>query len=141
MRNDEDLSFPNNQDVPPAIPDGEQYELCFIRAEKTFQFNGYRVFLWFEMHTAGSWNGERFYMTATVDPKGKWGPSWKYWQAWVLAAGRRPRKKEGLSTKVFKGKLFRCRLRVVLKTSKQRLRTPEQQYSVVDELLEVVAGR
>jgi len=46
-----------------------------------------------------------------------------------------------MSTAIFKNKVFRARMRKVLKTTKQIDRTPAQQYSVVDELLEVTVGQ
>jgi hypothetical protein len=45
-----------------------------------------------------------------------------------------------MSVSVFRQKLFRARIRKVITTSKQIRRTPAQQYSVIDELLEVVVG-
>lgn len=141
MRNDEDLSFPCNSDIPPAIPDGDQYEVTFLRAEEVRQWGRGKVFLWFQMQTAGEWHGHGFYMACNVAPKGKWTASCKFWQTWVLAAGRRPNRADRMSTAVFKNKVFRVRMRKVLKTAKQTDRTPAQQYSIVDELLEVLVGR
>ena len=138
----EDLSFPNNGEIPPAIPDGDAYQVSFIQAERSRPWGQEKVYLWFTMQTPGPWNGQKFFMACNVPPKGRWSASCKFWLAWVLAAGRRPtRVDRGLSTSVFKGKVFRVRMRTVLKTAKQTDRTPAQQYSVVDELLEVLVGR
>lgn len=137
-----DISFPNNNDIPPAIPNGDQYEVAFVRAEQTRQWGQPKVFLWFRMLTPGEeWNGREFYMACNVPPKGKWTASCKYWLAWVLVAGKRPNRVDRMSTAIFKNKVFRARIRKVTKTSKQTDRTPEQQYSVVDELLEVMVGK
>jgi len=136
----EDLVFTCNSDIPPAIPNGDHYELVFLRAEKVHQFGGAKLFLRFKMQTPGDWVGQEFFMACTVAKNGKWGPSSKYWLAWVLAAGRRPNRADRMSTVIFKNKVFRARIRKVLKTSKQIDRTPAQQYSVVDELLDVTVG-
>lgn len=136
-----DLVFDCNSDIPPAIPNGDQYELVFVRAEKGHQYGAHKLYLWFQMQTAGEWVGKSFYMACTTDPKGRWGPSSKFWLTWVLAAGRRPKRVDRMSTAIFKHKVFRARMRKVLKTSKQIDRTPAQQYSVVDELLEVTVGQ
>jgi hypothetical protein len=46
-----------------------------------------------------------------------------------------------MSVNVFQKKVFRVRMRTVRKTANQTERTPAQQYSVVDELLEIMAGQ
>ena len=137
----EELSFPNNGYIPPAIPNGDQYQIQFLRAERTFQWNRQIVFLWFRLLTPGDSFGKEFYMTCSIPPNGRWSPSHKYWMVWVLAAGQRPGRKDRLSTSMFKNKVFRARMRVVTKTAKQLQRTPEQRYSVVDELLERLTGQ
>mgnify|MGYP001563998845 CR=1 FL=1 len=137
----EDLLFPNNGEIPPAIPDGDNYQVSFIRAEKSRPCGQEKVYLWFTMQSLGLWNGEKFFMACNVSPKGQWTASCKFWQAWVLAAGQRPSRKDRMSTQVFRGKVFSVRMRKVLKTAKHLDRTPAQQYSVVDELIEVMVGR
>ncbi|MDR4468841.1 MAG: hypothetical protein MRJ68_11175 [Nitrospira sp.] len=141
MSEDEDLAFSFNSDIPPAIPNGEHYELIFRRAEEGRQWGQSKLFLWFQMQTPGEWVGQYFYMVCNVSRNGKWGPSCKFWLMWVLAAGRRPNRVDRMSTAIFKNKVYRARMRKVLKTSKGISRTPDQQYSVVDELLEVRTGR
>ena len=138
--NDSDLSFPNNSDISPAIPNGDQYEVGFLRASQTRQWGQPKVFLWFQLLSPGEWHGQTFYMACNVAPNGKWTPSYKFWQTWVRVAGRRPTRADRMSTSIFKNKVFRVRMRKVLKTAKQIDRTPAQQYSVVDELLEVLTG-
>ena len=137
----EDLVFSCNSDIPPAIPNGDHYELGFLRAEEAHQYGRHKMYLWFQLTTPGEWYGEKFYMACNIASKGKWGPSSKFWMAWVLAAGRRPKRVDRMSTAIFRNKVFRARMRKVLKTSKQIDRTPAQQYSVVDELLEVTVGQ
>lgn len=136
-----DIEFPCNANIPPAIPNGDQYELVYLRAEIVHQFGAGKLFLRFKMLTPGYWVGQDFFMACTVAKSGKWGPSSKYWLAWVLAAGKRPNRGDRMSTAIFKNRVFRARMRIVLKTSKQIDRTPQQQYSVVDELLEVRVGQ
>ncbi len=135
-----DFEFPCNADIPPRVPDGE-YEVAFTRADKKYMFGtGERLFLWFRIVSAVGWSGTELYMTCTVAPKGKWGPSHKYYLAWVLAAARVPKRRDRMSTKEFRNKVFLARVRTVTKTAKQSQRTAEQQYSVVDELLRILAG-
>ncbi len=136
-----DLEFPCNGYIPPAIPDGDHYEAVFVRAEKKRLWGQPKVFLWFKLITAAEWVNHEFWMACNVPPKGHWTPSYKFWRVWVLAAGTRPNRANRMSTKVFRNKVFRVRMRTVRKTSKQLDLTAAQQYSVVDELLEVRAGR
>jgi len=135
-----DLEFANNAIIPPAIPSGDHYEVVFVKAERVRMWGQEKVFLWFKLITAGSWFEEEFFMACTVAPKGRWTPSYKYWCAWVLANGKRPKRNDRMSTIVFRAKVFRVRFRTVMKTAKQTDRTPAQRYSVIDELLDRLTG-
>jgi hypothetical protein len=139
--NKEDLCFPCNSDIPPPIPNGDKYELTFLRAEQRCQWGQQKVFMWFQMQTPGEWLGQEFYMACNIAPKGRWTASCKFWKSWVLAAGRRPTRADRMSTRIFRNKIFRARMRKVLKTAKQTDRIPAQQYSIIDELLEVLVGK
>ena len=68
--------------------------------------------------------------------KGKLATSTKYYQAWVLAAGRKPDRFDRMSTKVFRGKVFLAQIRAVPTNAKNLPRTLLLQYSVIDDLLE-----
>ena len=56
-----DLVFACRSHIPPAIPDGDQYQVSFIRAEHRKHWGG-KVYLWFKLITPGEWCGEEFYM-------------------------------------------------------------------------------
>ena len=137
----DDIEFPCNSDIPPAVPDGDHYEVVFDHAEKTSFRGREKAYVWVRLITPGPFCGQLFFMACNVAPKGKWTASYKFWRMWVLAAGRRPPRPNRISTNVFRNKVFRARLRTVTKTATQSDRTPAQQYSVVDEFLEVMAGR
>ena len=134
-----DLEFPCNGDIPALVPTGN-YEVFFTKAAKHSMWNQEKLFLWFRIVTAGEWNSHDLYMACNVARGGRWTPSCKFYMAWVLAAGRRPNRRDRMSTQVFRNKIFRARVKVVTTTAKRDRRTPEQQYSVIDELLEVCAG-
>jgi len=136
-----DIEFQVNGDIPQAIPNGDHYEMTIHRAEQGSYRGRRKAYLWFKMVTPGEYVGQEFLMACNVPPNGKWTASYKFWQAWVLAAGRRPTRADRMSTAVFRHKVFRVRMRTVRKTANQTDRTPAQQYSVVDELLEVMVGR
>ena len=130
----QDISFKCTSYIPPAIPDGE-YEAMFIKAEKNWMWGQEKLFLWFQIITQGKWVSQKFFAPFNIPSKGNFTVSTKYWLWWVFAAGRRPGRADRLSPNVFKNQVFRVRMRTVLKTAKQTDRTPEQQYSIVDELL------
>lgn len=134
-----DLEFPYNVDVPPLIQKGD-YEVSFVRAATREMWKGNKLFLWFRIVTAGEWYGQDIYMACNVAPNGRWTPSSKFYMAWVLAAAKRPNRRDRLSTNVFRNKIFKARVKVVATTAKRINRTPEQQYSVIEDLLEVCAG-
>jgi hypothetical protein len=97
------------------------------------------MFLFFKLHTPGPFFGAELFMACTIPSEGKWRPSMKYWMNWVLANGKQPLRADRLSTKVFRRKMFRARVRKVIKTSEKGVcRTPEQQYSVISTMLEVL---
>jgi hypothetical protein len=139
---EQDIDFANNGCIPSAIPDGDQYEVSFVRCEEAKLWGrNKKIFLHFKMLTPGPYVGETFYMCCTVEPDGKWRPSFKYWRMWVLANGKQPLRGDRMSTKVFRNKVFRARFRKVVRTDKFKvIRTHEQQYSVIDELLGVLVG-
>ncbi len=138
----EDVEFPCNSDIPPAVPDGDHYQLMFDHAEKTNYRRQEKVYLWFRMLTAGEHSGQLFYTACNVPAKGKWTASCKFWCLWVFAAGQRPTRADRMmSMKVFRNKVFRARMRTVTKTANQPVRTPAQRYSVVDDLLEILVGK
>jgi hypothetical protein len=140
-RFEEDIDFPNNGRIPSAIPDGDDYEVSYVGYDKVHLWNQDKLILHFRLVTPGAWFGEEFYMVCKIAKNGQWTPSAKYWRMWVLANGKQPLRHDRLSTKVFRNKVFRARMRTVTTTFKRGVaRRPEQQYSVIDELLEVRAG-
>src|SRR5689334_19537748 len=134
-----DLEFPCNIDIPALVPSGN-YEVFFLKAARHLMWTQEKLFLWFRISTAGEWHGQDLYMACNVARGGRWTPSCKFYMAWVLAAGRRPNRRDRMSTQVFRNKIFRARVKVVTTTAKRDRRTPEQQYSVIDELLELCTG-
>ena len=138
-RKRQDVEFPCNTEIPPAIPDGD-YEMKFVGAEESHQWNSDKIFLWFEMLTPGEWQGKEFFMACNARKDGKWGSSHKYMRTWTLANGERPRRRDRMSTRVFRDKVFRARMRTVGQDANKQPLAPAQQYSVVGELLERVRG-
>ena len=137
----QDLTLAVSVGLPPLLPDGMIVQVAFIRADQKVLWKTLKMFLHFKVVEPGEWFGESLWMACNV-PK-RPGPGSKFVQAWMLATGGRPPRREKPSTTVFRGKIFFARTRVVRQASdgkRVRPRLPQQQYSVIDELIEIAAG-
>ena len=63
------------------------------------------------------------------------GPNSEYRRAWCIAAGKPPRKRQVLSSRIFKGKLFQVELGNVTKRADQTIHAKAAEYSVVRRIL------
>lgn len=127
-------------DVPPLIPAGE-YEVVFYRAEEKRLWGKNRLFLHFRVAQQGEHLRLALFMAVTLPANGSFSLSSKYLMQWSLAAGSRPTRRDRLSTKVFRDKLFLARVRTVKCGHDGKERAASWHYSVIDSLLEVRAGR
>lgn len=141
LDHEEDVILDFDSELPPLIPTGN-YTVAFIRAEKKWLWGKrLKIFLHFEIVAPSDHTNIRLFMAANAPPKNQWTIGYKFFRAWVLAAGCRPRRRDRLSTQMFRNKYFLARVKTVEKTAKDTLRPKAAQYSVIDELLEMVAGR
>lgn len=134
---DQDLEFDCNIQSPSLIPAGE-YEVVFKWAERKYLWGHEKIFLHFQIIGFGEYQGEVLYMACNAPKKPKKGKvaiSNKYYQAWVLAAGRKPDRFDRMSTKVFRGKVFLAKVRAVTTDARNLPRPLLLQYSVIDDLL------
>ena len=140
-----DIEIVCNSDRPPLIPEGN-YELGFVRAEEKAHLWGGRrkMFLHFKIVQPGEHFGKVLFMSANLPVNGRFSISSKFLQQWVLAAGKAPNRHDRLSMSVFRGKVFLGKVRTVKDfvdcSGKTQTRDPASFYSVVGQLLEVVAG-
>lgn len=135
---DQDVEFICDAHPPLLIPEGK-YEAAFLRAERKWLWGREKFFLWFQILSQGDFHGEELYMACNAPKKAKRGKvatSNKYYQAWVLAAERRPDRYDRISTKEFRGKVFLLKVRTVTKNAKNLSLPPLLQYSVIDDVLE-----
>ena len=137
--NNQDISFHCQSEIPPAIPDGE-YQAAFIKAEKKRMWGQQKIFLLFQIITAGEYFNVKLFLACNVP--NKLTISSKYYRAWVVATGRRPDRFEAqrMTPKVFQGKAFLVQIRTVKKDADQRLLLPALRYSVIHQLIEKVVG-
>ena len=140
-RVDGEVHFDDQGGVPPLLPEGDHYHVYFVRAERaSFGKNQQKLYLHFKVYEPSDHRDEVLWLPCNVPSHNRFGSSSKYWLLWTKIANRRPRKDEKLTTRVFKNKIFLARVRTVRQTSRQEIRTPAQQYSIIDDLLETVAG-
>lgn len=127
--------------VPPLVPDGV-YEFVFVRAERGRFEKRERTFLWFRIATPGDHLGLELYLACPHPSDGgrKFGLGSKLVAAATVALGQRPKRRDRLSTKIFRNKVFRARTRTVTKDSKGNERPRTDQYSTLDTLLSAETG-
>lgn len=137
---EQDIEFSNAGLFPSLVPDGDQYQVSFVRAERGYVCGDEKVFLHFKLQTPGPWFGETFFMSCKVARGGKWTPGSKFFTQWVLANGKQPMRHDRMSTKVFRNKIFRARFVTVKSTVDQKDRDQTLRYSVIKELLECLVS-
>ncbi|MEO7862622.1 MAG: hypothetical protein ABIU05_19745 [Nitrospirales bacterium] len=136
----DDVSIDFDSDLPPRIPPGN-YTLAFIHAHKRWLWGRrLKLFMTFEIVYPIEYAGVRLFMCCNVPEKKKWTVGFKFFRCWTLATGKRPDRRDRLSTSVFRGKYFLGRVRTVERSAKDTKRAAAAQYSIVDELLSIEAG-
>lgn len=119
--------------MPPFINPGE-YSGVFIRAEKGRFERRERWFLWFRLITPGH-VGTELYLCCPC-PEGRvFGLGSKLVAAYAVATGAIPRRRDRISTSIFRRKAFRLAVRTVTRDSLGEERQPSDHYSVIDKLL------
>ncbi|MDH4079610.1 MAG: hypothetical protein OEU68_07325 [Nitrospira sp.] len=136
-----DIEFKFDASLPPLLPPGDHYVVAFVRAEQQLLWGKRRkLFMHFKVVSPAEHAGAALFLAANVAHDGKWGIGFKFYRLWALAAGYRPKRKDRLSTTVFRGKYFKARVKTVEVSSKNTKRALAAQYSIVDELLTIEAG-
>lgn len=137
----EDIEFEFDADLPPLLPPGDNYVVAFVRAEQKWLWKKrLKLFMHFKVISPEAHAGVSLFLGANVAPNGKWGVGYKFYRLWALAAGRRPKRKDRLSTSVFRKKYFRARVRTIEVSAKNTKRALGARYSIIDELLAIEAG-
>ncbi len=124
------------------LPAGEYQAVC-VRAEvvEMFKFGRSRkVFLHFELY-GGAYAGQRLFMPMAIPQKGhKIGRGSKLYANYLIANGQPPGRRDRLSLKVFKNRLFRVMVKSVVPLFEDGTpKPPWFHYSRVGELLERLA--
>ena len=138
--NDDDVVFGQMGHRPPLIPEAE-YSAGFLRVEHGHVMNRERWFLYFRVVTPGDCIGTELYYSCPCPLRGQaFGLSSKLVAAATVALGEVPKRRDRLSSAMFKGKQFRVRVRTVKRDRDGTLRPPGDWYSVIDKLIAWEAG-
>lgn len=120
-----------------SIPEGI-YQATAIRHEYSEYYGRRKLYLWFQI-VNGSYDGKQLFISFNIEKRIV--QSSKYYKARLIASkGHKPKRNDRMSPKVFKGKLFTIKVRTVSKGFNGNIFSPDECYSVVDELIEVSAG-
>src|SRR5262245_35461224 len=108
----------------PLVPKGDHYIVAFTRAEQKWLWGKrLKMFLHFKIVSPTEYLGVHLFMAANVPQKNRWTVGYKFFRAWTLASGRRPFRRDRLSTAVFRGKYFRARVKIVETSAKDTQRS------------------
>ena len=122
------------------IPPGE-YEAVCKKAVFKYSFGGdKRLFIEFVI-IGNEYDGTKLFMVCTRPP-GKLRIRHKLYNQWAIALGRKPHKGERFNRTIFEKKMYLISVRDTRKKYSRNGRSmPEYlQYSMVDEIVEVIAG-
>jgi hypothetical protein len=140
---DVEIDFGVMDERPPLIEEG-LYEVGYVRSgQKFWSFDHYSVASYFKITTPGPHEGKELFMVYRVSPReGRKGMAFssKIVEMVTLALGRQPNRKDRLTSSVFHGKRFKALVRTVKLNAKKKKRAECAQYSIIDTLLEKVAG-
>ena len=129
-----------DDDYKPLIPNGT-YEAECIKYDNKFVFNTSRkTFLKFRV-VGGEHEGKVIFMAYNMPYQGRIKTGSKYYKDWVFVNNwNRPSKNAKMSPRLFFNKLYKIRTRTCIPKRNGQEMPEEYWYSVVDEIIEVIAG-
>ena len=127
------------QEPLPLIPPVEYKAVCKKAVYKVCQGGDKRLFIEFVI-IVGKYCGAQLFMVCLRYPKLR--TRHKLYNQWALVLGRKPNDGERLNRKIFEKKVYLISVRNTDKKFSNNNRTMPDflQYSVVDTILEVIAG-
>jgi len=131
------MEFVCDNDYRALIPD-KVYEAQCVSYDSSFVLGKARkLFLNFRIIDPGEHNGVELFMAFNMPYTGRIKSGSKYYKKWCQVNGfRKPSRNATMSPRLFLNKVYKLKTRTV-----RPERMPESfQYSVVDDILKVVAG-
>jgi len=122
--------------IQPLIEPG-LYEMQFIKHETRFLYGARKLSLHFKIIESGSHCGQILWLNCEMPTDGKLKTGSKLFRLLCLAnGGQRPDRFDRISTKVFRGKVFKGKVVTVTKDWQQQPIPTAAQYSVILTLIE-----
>ena len=137
MKND----FVCAENYRPLIPDGI-YEAQCVKYDSSFKLGKTRkTFLHFRILEPGSHFGKQIFMAFNMPETKKIRMGSKYYKTWCMVnSWKQPSKNAKMSPRIFKNKIFKVKTRTVQPKLNGKKIPENFRYSVVDEIVEVMAG-
>lgn len=142
----EDLSIGTpKMDAYPLIPEGI-YSIQYLGHDgpkAVFRPGEMRLYLRWKVITSGMCHGVKLFQSFKYYER--WGTQSRFYEAWTVANGARPKVRTRMSLSIFKNKIFSACIRTVKPEyedgpMKDKPKPDIFHYSIVDRLLEVIAG-
>jgi len=133
--------FVCGNDYWPLIPNGTYEAQCIKYDNKFVLGKTKKTFLAFRIVSLSEHQGKEVFQAFNMPYDGKIKTGSKYYKTWCMVNGwMRPSRNAKMSPRIFLNKIYRIKTR----TTKPRLNGKEMPqdfwYSVVDEIIEVIAG-
>ena len=128
------------EDYKPLIPDGVYEAQCIKHDEGFLMGKTRKLFLNFKILSQGEYYGVELFQAYNINHKKKISSGSKYYKTWVMVNGwNKPSKGAIMSARIFINKMFKIKTRTT-KPKRDGKPMPENfWYSVVDEIIEVIA--
>ena len=125
-----------------ALLDDGIYDAQCIKFDNSFVLRKARkLFLHFSVVDEGRYHGKRLFMAFNLPFDFRVKSGSKYYKTWVMVNGwMRPSKNARMSPRLFLNKIFKIKTRVVKPKHHDKLMPETFWYSVVDEIIQVIAG-
>ena len=135
------MEFLCGEDYKPLLPD-KVYDAQCIKYDEGFCLGKARkLFLYFKIVEPGEHHGKVIFMPFNIpyDKRIKQGS--KYYKAWVKVNNyEKPSRNAIMSPRLFKNKVFRIKTRTVEPKDGNKALPKQFHYSVVDYIIEMLAG-
>jgi len=133
--------FVCDDDYKPLIPNGI-YEVQCIKYDNKFVLGKTRkTFLNFKILDNNEHQGKKIFLAYNMPYNGRIKTGSKYYKDWCMVNGwQKPSRNAKMSARLFLNKIYRVKTRTVKPKHNEEEMPQSFWYSVVDKIIEVVAG-
>jgi len=128
-------------DYWPLIPNGVYEAQCIKYDNKFVLGKTKKTFLTFRIVSLSEHQGKEIFQAFNMPYDGKIKTGSKYYKTWCMVNDwRRPSRNAKMSPRIFLNKIYRIKTRTVRPLHNKKEMPQDYWYSVVDEIIEVIAG-